>query len=250
MQIKQKNLVDGNIYAYLLIDYKTSEILDGNKMARQFYKKDGHFPELENLFIPNQQGDSLANTIKIVPMFASTVLNNITSAKADGTTFLAHLELCKIDETVLLLVVKENFQLKISKVNEIIELTDNPIFQMKQDEFFTSTYGSPRFYHSIRLTETNFQEHNHASFLSLLRTEQKGSFASRVNKELELHGECDITVELQVESESESGQLYQFNAFQSIYDKKIYGVLIGIKKQSDLLKKIEYDQQYFDVMQK
>ncbi len=241
-------IVDGNIYAYLLIDYPSSEILDGNKIARSFYKKNGHFPNLFNLFLPSNDGESLESTIKTIPLSSTTVIEQITSLKADGTSFSAHLELCKIDNTLLFLVVKEMNRQNDGVVGQVIDLVNNPIFQITPNESFFTEYGSPRFYHCIRLIQHDFEKMHQNSFLDLLVKEKRYAFAHDVNKQIELYGECDITVELNVETDN--GQLFQFNAFLSTHDKKLYGVLVGVKKQKELLKKIEYDQQYFDVIQK
>ncbi len=242
------NIVDGRIYAYLLIDYLTSEILDGNKLARTFYSTPNGYPPLERLFTSTSDGESISSILKTIPISASSILTNVTSIKADGTSFLCNIELCKVDDSILFLVVKENSEVKDLQITEIVEITDNPIFRLEHDNRFTTTYGNTRYYQCTRMKKEIGSDEKDNSFLALLEADQQLAFSQKVEQQLERQGECDINLELHIDSEYVS--LYRFNAFQSIIDKKLYGVLISVKKQSELLKKIEYDQQYFEVMQK
>ncbi|MFI3253630.1 MAG: GGDEF domain-containing protein [Eubacteriales bacterium] len=245
----QKNIVDGNIYAYLLIDYNTREILDGNKLARSFYQTSGRYPQLSSLFSPNLEGESLYSVIENLKVYGASTLNNIKSKKTTGEEFPCHIELCKVDESLLFLVIKENCQEQDLQIKELVELFDNPIFVLEHNENLTATYGNPRCYQCVQISKEEFQQKNQASFLSLLQKEKQLGFLQTVNHQLDLNGECDVDIEVEIGKEDGFFQLFRFNSFKASFDGKLYGVLISAKKQSDLMKKIEYDQQYFDIMQ-
>lgn len=244
----QLNIVDGSIYAYLLVDRTSTKILDANLLARTFYKNHSQYPTLDSIFAPSLEADSLSKVVKNLDTQGSVVLDKVFSIKASDETFPCHIEICKVTETLLFLVIKENSKIKDVQMGELVELTDNPIFVLEHDENLTVTYGNTRCYNSIRMDKDSFACQMNSSFLHLLPPDKREKFLETVNTELERYSECDVDIELTFDGEYY--QLFRFNAYKSVLDNKLYGVLISVKKQSDLMKKIEYDQQYFDIMQK
>ncbi len=116
MNSHKSNIVDGNIYAYLLIDYNTKEILDGNKLSRTFYQISGQYPQIETLFQPTLEGESLNAVVDNLMNHGTSTLNHVRSIKATGEEFPCHVELCRVTENQLLVVIKENCQVQDSQI--------------------------------------------------------------------------------------------------------------------------------------
>ncbi|MFI3254595.1 MAG: sensor domain-containing diguanylate cyclase [Eubacteriales bacterium] len=241
------HIVDSQIYAYLLIDRKTTEILDGNKLARSFYQTAGVYPELESLFQPNLENETLASVLHDLNTAKGSAMNHVKSIKASGEEFPCHIEICNVNDSLLFLIIKENCQMRDSKIKQLVELFDNPIFSLEHNSELTTTYGNARCYQYVRMEKHEFEQEHNASFVSILQEDKRVSFLQTLNQQIDEDGECDIDIEISLEDGF--FQLFRFNAFKSTYDGKLYGVLISARKQSDLMKKIEYDQQFFDIMQ-
>lgn len=236
-------LAEGSIYAYLLIDLQGYDILDGNKLAWTFYKNGAEYPPLDSLF--HIKGTSIYDLIKNLDETTSSSCSTVTSTKMDGEIFSCHIELWKINSAQVFLVVKEQ-ESKENTVNQLIEVTGNPIFVLEQDEFLSLSYGNEHYYQNFHPDKDC--QHKSSHFSSLLPVEKRLAFVQTVQEKLDFCGECELDIELNFGTEYV--QLFRFSAFKSTYDGKLYGVLISVKKQRELIKKIEYDQQYFDIMQK
>lgn len=247
MLTQNLNIVDENIYAYLLIDFYSSEILDGNSLARGFYQTAGYYPDIQSLFRPSLEGDSLSDLVHCIQTEGSSTLNNIISVKANGETFPCHIEICRVTDTLLFLVIKENCLRKDSQMNQIVELFDNPIFVLEHDNPLTTVYGNARCYQCVRMGKEEFTQSAGSSFLSILPKEKAVGFAQGMNQQIDQAGECNIDIEISLDDGF--FQLYRFNAYKSTFDGRLYGVLISARKQSELMRKIQYDQQFFDIMQ-
>lgn len=237
-------LVNGSIYAYLLVNFATKEIQDGNQLARTNFKSQSIYPNLKEIFPSINTYEERPDFIEKIQQNQSIVVNNATAIKTNQASFPCHIEACKVSETLAFLVVKEDCQARDSQIKQLVELTDNPIFVLEHDDTLTVNYGNTRFHQSVHLDETQEK----CSFLSLLSQGSRDGFLENVNEQLDHYGECDIDIELT--SDGEYFQLFRFNAYKSLLDGKLYGVLISVKRQSELMKKIEYDQQYFDIMQR
>ncbi|MFI3254648.1 MAG: GGDEF domain-containing protein [Eubacteriales bacterium] len=234
------HIVDRSIYAYLLVDSHSKEIIDANILARTFYRKESQFPTLDSIFVPLLEGDSLSELIHQLNVEGSAVIEKVYSTKTSDETFPCHIEICRVSEDVLFLVVKEKTEIKDSSLKDLVELTDNPIFVLEHDENLSLVYGNHRFMQSDFVVGT--------SFLNLLEEDKRALFLERLEDELDRCGDCNLDIEMSFDGVF--SQLFHFNAYKSLIDGRLYGVLISVKKQSDLMKKIEYDQQYFDIMQK
>lgn len=247
MYYEPLNIVDGHIYAYLLVDAHTYDILDGNELARTLYIHSSRYPHLTSLFSQTADEHSLSAVIEELAVSQSTTLKNIVSTKSNGDTFPCYIEICKLNSDLLFLIIKEHCLNKDAHINQLVELVDNPVIVLTHDAVLTSTFANRRCMHCFHFNKEDFTNGCNPSFLFLLKEEKRLSFLQTINQQFDLYGECDVDMEIEVDTEYV--QLFRFNAFKSIYDGQLYGVLISAKKQRDLMKKIEYDQQYFDIMQ-
>lgn len=243
MFLDQIQIVKQDIFAYLLVDPKTSEILDGNLLAKSYYMMEDSFPPINRLFSPNADKNKISDIIKQLDCEGATVLDRVFSTTVNEETFPCHIEISKISDNLLFLVIKEKDTMDGRRIEELVNIEDNPIFVLENDENLTVHYGNQRYNHFLKLDN----KENPSSFLTLLSPDRRTVFFDFVKEQLEHHEECNVDIELT--TDGEYFQLFRFSAFQSRLDRKIYGVLITAKKQSDLMKKIEYDQQYFDIMQ-
>lgn len=242
------HIVDGNIFAYLLVDCNTKEILDANSLARVYYKKTGQFPKLESLFTHSYEEICLTEVIQEYSEKTSVILERVFSTKVTEETFPCYLEICKVSSNLMLLVIKEKSVVKDYHIESLVELRDNPVFVLEDNENLDVCYGNERFYYRTKVYQNLAEEGKIHSFLSLLPKEKQAPFRKLLTEKLERLGECNIDIELTLEGEYD--QLFRFSAYKSQIDGKLYGVLISAKKQSELMRKIEYDQQYFDIMQR
>ncbi len=242
------HIVDGSIYAYLLVDANKLEIIDANLLARTFYKDSNQYPPLNSLFISGFDGNDWSDIIELLDTQGSVVLDKVFSNKTSGETFPCHMEICRASQDILFLVIKENSSVKDNAMEELVELVDNPVFVLNHDEKLTVAFGNTRCYNSIRMDKASFDQEKGSAFLNLLAEEKQAPFLQLVDEELSRYGECDVDIEITFHGDY--FQLFRFNAYKSLVDNRLYGVLISVKKQSELMKKIEYDQQYFDIMQK
>lgn len=241
------NIVEKDIYAYLLIRRDNAQIVGWNKLAQEYYQDGEDFPNIEKLFAPTLEQGGLADLVKTLDLDGSTTVDNIFSFKTTEESFPCHIEICSVDPEHLFLVINENTLSMQQELADIVDLTGNPIFVLEKDEHLSITYQNDRFHQYIRLENTIHQEES-LSFLHLLPPEKRNNFRLMLHQQLEETNECDIDIELTFGREY--FQLFHLNVCQSSFDNRLYGVLISVKKQSDLLKKIEYEQQYLDIVQK
>ncbi|MFI3249617.1 MAG: GGDEF domain-containing protein [Eubacteriales bacterium] len=241
------HIVEGSIYAYILMERKTAKIIDWNHLAREFYHTGDTYPEITKLFTPAIDGTTMETTIKQLEFNGAVSLENIFSFKASDESFPCHVEICQVDDEHLLLVIYENSLKDDKEVADILELSGNPIVVMEQDADLTITFQNGRFQQYANI-EREIQKTETTSFLKLLPREKREKFHETLIDHIGRSGEFDMDIELTFGQEY--FQLFHFNAFESRFDGKLYGVLISVKKQSDLLKKIEYEQQYLDIVQK
>lgn len=241
-------IVDEQIYAYLLIDRETANIIDWNHLAKEFYEETPNtFPDINDLFAPTLSGEAMTSLIKTLDFDRSVSVDNIFSFKTTDESFPCHIEICKVDDTHLFLVINESATSTDTEFADIVELTDNPIFVMEHDENLTITYRNERCRQYFDL-EVQVYHCNSDSFLNILPQEKKESFLKSLEEQIYETGEFDLDIELTFGREY--FQLFHLNVVKSRFDNRLYGVLISVKKQSDLLKKIEFEQQYLDIVQK
>ncbi len=241
------NIVEKDIYAYLLVNRKDAKILGWNKLAQQYYQDGPDFPPIEKLFAPTLEEGALDELVKNLDVQGSTTIDNVFSFKTTEDSFPCHIEICRVADDLLFLVINENTMTTSQELGDIVELIGNPIFVLEKDENFTITYQNDRCQQYMRLENTIHHDESH-SFLHLLPPEKRNSFRLQMHEQLGETGECDMDIELTFGREY--FQLFHLNVCQSTFDNRLYGVLISVKKQSDLLKKIEYEQQYLDIVQK
>ncbi len=240
-------IMEGNIFAYLLVSHEDFKIVDANSLARAYYRNTCNYPPLENIFAPPASEETLEITAKTLTEHGSAVMEKVFSTKVSEETFPCYLEICKVSENLLFFVIKEKSTGKDSQIEELVELTDNPIFVLEHNDKLSVCYGNERYHNRTRAHE-EMQGGDEDSFLTLLPESNRQPFIDILNEELGRYGECNIDVEITFDGEYY--QLFRFSAYKSLMDNRLYGVLISAKRQSELMKKIEYDQQYFDIMQK
>ncbi|MFI3115410.1 MAG: sensor domain-containing diguanylate cyclase [Clostridia bacterium] len=237
------NLID-DIYACLLIDKKTFEVLDGNKLAKNYYFNDKETAKLEELFL---NCDDLKSFFEKKGEEFSKYLSDFTSVKYGLEQFLCDIEICYCSESLVFLVIKEKSSEHNFFVEELVELDNNPVFVVDPENKYELNYFNDHFLEAVQMMEFNFSSTSNISFLSLLQENRVKAFTHDIDNQLEKNNECDTDIEITLDGHY--FQMFRFNALKSHIDGKLYGVLISIKKQSELMKKIEYDQQYFNIMQ-
>lgn len=241
------NIIDSHIYAYLLVHRESERIIDWNQLAQNFYKSSDTFPSIHDLFTPKMNDVEFTTLLANLGAQGSVSIDNIFSFKTTEESFPCHMEICVIDEEHVFLVINETTPNTDAEVSEIVDLVGNPIFVLEDDENLTIHYQNERCRQYSTL-EHKIHPKESSSFLNLLPSEKRSNFVDLLHQYLEQSGECDMDVELTFGKEY--FQLFHVNIFHSKYNNKLYGVLIRVKKQSDLLKKIEYEQQYLDIVQK
>lgn len=244
--MEKHHILDDDIYLYLIVNRKTHTILDSNHLAKNYYYSEEKAPDLFDLF-PDHE--ILSNPLSNLDEEESVRLFGVPSKKVTGETFICDVEICYTDrvDDIIFFVIKDRKKDKDSDLNDLVELIDNPVFVLNWNEHFTVRYGNYKFYQCIRQTKRSFHEKFHSSYVALLDNSRKIAFAKAVFQQLQESRECHVDIE--VTYDEEYYHLYHFNAFHSSFDGKLYGVLISVRNQSDLMKKIEYDQQYIDIMQ-
>lgn len=239
------NQSENAVFAYLLVDVNTSEVLNGNKLAWILLKGENGYPPLDELFF-GEDIDILASIRNTVFQNTST-LESVTAKKSDGTEIMCHMELCRINENLIFLSVKEHANIMDSDLEEIVELSGNPFFVLEHSPELKMIYGD-YICEKIMPPDSDSCSVDVVNFADLLPDDLRLVFLQTLNDQFDQRGECEIDIELHFGTEY--ARLFRFSAFKSTFDGNIYGQLITVKKQSDLIKKIEYDQQYFDIMQK
>lgn len=241
------NIMDDDIYAYLLVERKTGEILDLNNLAQEYYMDSGEMPNLEEIFSPTADEKSVCQIVAQLDENGSISLENLFSHKKSEETFPCHVEICSVNPEHLFFVISDNSNKSELDLNEFVERTGNPVLVLEQDENLTIYYQNDRCKQYTKLNSA-VKDAESTSFLSLLPPEKRDNFHLILSQHIQDFGECDVDVELTFGREY--FQLFHFNVTKSNFNKKLYGVLIAVKKQSDLLKLIEFEQQYLDVLQK
>ncbi len=242
MFVENYNVIDRNIYAYLIVDWNTLQILDGNKLANDYFLTTDGYPSVQTLFSPNADENKTQSIVNKIKEFGYFEIKNLTSIKKSGETFDCHVQISKVSDNIVFLVIKEYSNTTDLEIEQVVELFDNPIFVVKQDNLLTLSYASDECYQYLNINQ------NKVSFLSMVQEEKRLIVLQTLNEQIDLYGHCNVDIEVLVDESI--FRLFSLNAFKSTYDGMLYGVLISAKKQSDLMKKIEYYQQYFDIMQK
>lgn len=249
MYSKSLQLLDTEIYAFLIIHSKTGEVLDGNPLAKKLFHVNERFPKAEELFSHTLEEEALNQLKENVKTQDSVCFYDILATPENANTFYCNVEVCYADrgKHILFLVLREKSTEKELQMKDMIELTDNPIFILENDHCLTVAYGNSRYYHCIHKKKEEIEGKSY-SFLDLLPMAHREVFLNTVEQQLVAHGVCDVDFEITFDSEFY--QLFRLNAYRSTLDDRIYGVLMSVRRQSELMKKIEYDQQYFDIMQR
>lgn len=232
-------LVDKDIYTYLVVRKTDFTILAGNKLARDYFSTSGSFQDLQSIFLDDYDETVAQELEKTGYVF----LPDLTCVKSTGETFQCDLELYSPNpqDPLLFLVMKDQSSSKDVRLREIVELSHNPAFVLDLNQDYEIRFLSSH------LTPLQYKEKTVYAFLDLLPEENVEFFKKSLESQINQWDECNLDVEFGVSRDF--SQLYRFNAFLSPVDEKLYGVLVAIKKQSELMRKIEYDQQYFEIMQ-
>ncbi len=257
MHYEKIHLGDEDIYAYLLVKKENFTILDGNKLAQRYFcvsedccDTEGNIfatecPHLQEIFT-----DEHLSSFRALTYPQSVSLSNIPLHTHLRTEILCDVEVSLVDteESILFLVIKESNLQKSSELKDLIDFDQNSIIVLENLPDLPVQYGNTRFFHCINMSEEEFTAEKQRSFLSFLPQEKQESFRLGISHRLGHQEFCDVDVELTFDGQFY--HLFRLNVYHSSYDGKLYGVLISVKRQSELMKKIEYDQQYFDIMQR
>lgn len=245
--LEKSLLMDDDIYAYLIGDSKTMQILEVNKLAQSYFYVEQNFPQLNDVFMHTE---ILVDAIEMLTEKNSVTLEDVHFLTNIGKEILCDVEICLVDPEThrLFLTVKEKELERNTSLNDLVELDANPILVMRLDENYTVDYGNEQFFQCIQIGEEEFATERQSSFLAFMDWNKREGFKKAVSQRLQQGLECDIDVELTFDGQYY--HLFRLNAHRSAVDGRLYGVLISIKTQSELMKKIEYDQQYFDIMQR
>ncbi len=241
----EKRAVEG-IYIFLLVDKEKGRVLDGNRLAKNYYCWAEEPPALEDIFM---KVDSIENPLENLEEEESMRLYGITSVKATGEKFLCDIELCYTDKEkkLVFLVIKDRMVDSNQSLLEVVELVDNPVVVLNLDQKLTVQFGSYKFYQSIRQTKKGFQETYDGSYGNFLEGMRGVAFSKTVQQQLSRGAECHVDIEISYDGYYY--HLFYLNAFQSQVDGRLYGVLIRLRNPSVLVKRIAYDQQFIDVIQ-
>ncbi|MFI3253550.1 MAG: sensor domain-containing diguanylate cyclase [Eubacteriales bacterium] len=234
MYSNKLQLVNDDIFAYLIIRHGEHETVTGNNLAQRYYADENKFPLLTDMF-PNLQLDMNQK---------EQFLLDEKSVKASGEVFSCDLEIYRPEPTLLFFVIKEKIQESDLYLTELVELSDNPVFVLNLEDNYRVAFGNERFFQFIRMNQEEFEQKHQSSFPTLL--EENSHFNQTIERILKDSNECEFDLEFSFDKEFYF--LFRFDAFRA-QDNRLYGVLVSIKRQSELMKKIEYDQQYFDIMQ-
>lgn len=243
---EQMHLYDGDIFIYLLVNQRSFEILDYNDLAKEYYFDGETLPDLKELF---EEQEAFISAVENFGLEKSYSLRNLTSYRENGEVFLCDIDICFVDveEELAFLVIKDKAKDNDPELTSLLDLSENPIVVLENNDDFTISFANYRFYQFIRKTPKRFLEELGASCVKMLAAPRRESFRQVIIKQLEQSNECNADIELNFEDDL--FQLFHLNAFKSRVNGKLYGVLISVKKQSELMKKIEFDQQFFDIMQ-
>lgn len=246
MQHEQIHLYEDDIYAYLVVNQNTFEILDYNHLAKEFYFSESCDKTMEDLFV---EQDVVKAALENFGEERYLHFFGLTSVKDGQENFICDIEMCfpSPEEPLVFVVIKDKKLETDQEVTSLLDLHENPVVILENDENFTLSYANFRFYQIIRKTPQAFRSESSSSCIQMLSETRRAPFLEVVAKQLELDQECNVDMELHFDEDL--CQLFLLNAFQCKLDGKLYGVLIRVKKQSDLMKKIELDQQFFDIMQ-
>lgn len=243
---EHSNLVDSEIYLYLLINKETFEVMDGNRSAKNYYFSGSDTPHLFDLF---EKAETLRNPLMSLELGDSIRLYGLKSRKITGEIFVSDLEICytSAEEKIIFMVVKDRAKDQDRHLSDLVELVDNPVFVFQVEPDFPVRYGNYKFYQSIRCTKDSFKTKYNNAYSNLLDTTRRVALTTEVSHQLDLSQECNVDIE--VTYDGEYFHLFRLNGFQSELDGCLYGVLISIRNQSGLMKKIEYDHQYIEIIQ-
>lgn len=242
MHFESRNLEA--VYIFLLIHKESNRILEGNRLAKNYYFSDDEPPQLADIF---ENIETIRNPLNNMEEEESIRLYGVPSIKGTGERFTCDIELCYTDkaENLVLLVIKDRVMDQNHELMEVVELMDNPVLVLGAEDQFKIHYGNYKFYQSMRQTKEGFQEKYQNSFSKFLGKEV--AFSQRIKQQLGEKSECYVDIELSYGRDYY--HLFYYTAFLSKFDGRLYGVLVRIRNQSDLMKKIEYDQQYIDIIQ-
>lgn len=241
----EKTLAE-DIYMFLLVHKESNRILDGNRLAKNYYYLEEEPPQLMDIFTDvDMIRDPMSNLLEEEGMR----LFGILSQKKNGEKFVCDIEMCYTDKSqhLVVLIIKDRGGEDSKAVGEVVELVDNPVVVLDLDKLLTVHYASYKFYHSIRSNKKAFHEEHGGSYLSLFDEVRQVAFGNAVREQLASGTECHAEIEM-----SYDGQyyhLFHLEGFRSKVDGRLYAVLISIRNQSELLKKIEFDQQYIEIIQ-
>lgn len=235
-----------DIYIFLLVHKESNRILDGNRLAKNYYYLEDEAPQLMDIFT---NIETVRNPLNNLGEEESIRLYGVSSVKTTGEKFVCDIELCYTDKSqhLVFLVIKDRAMDENNSLVDVVELVDNPVLVMDMDEQFTIHYGNYKFYQSIRHTKQRFQESYQGSYGNFFDDMRRVAFGNSVREQLEQGAECHVDIE--VSYDGVYYHLFYLNAFRSGVDGRLYAVLVSIRNQSDLMKKIEYDQQYIDILQ-
>lgn len=249
MGIYEQNLLfQEDIYGYFIVKQESLEIVDFNHCVRAKYYDEERFLleqswKVSDLF---QEKEVIATAFENYGEEKRLQFYNLHAITAKGSCHLCDIELYFMDGLVFLLL-KDKALLGRLELSSLLEMKDNPVLIVENDEDFTIFYANYRFYQVIRKTPQVLAREHGSSCLALLPPQRQGPFRDTVERQLRQHGECCGDMELLFEEHS--SHLFLFHGFHSLLNGKIYGTLIPVKKQSEQMKKVEFDQQFFDIMQ-
>lgn len=241
----RKRTVD-DIHIFLLVHKESQRILDGNRLAKNYFGWEEEPPQLMDIF---PKLEIIRNPIQNLDEEESIRLYGVSSVKATGENFLCDIEISYTDKSqhLVFISIKDRAIEEDRGLLEVVDLVDNPVVVFDLDEGFTVHFGSYKFYQSLRQTKKTFQESYNSQYGNFLDDLHRVAFSKSIHSQLARGSECHVDLELS--HDGHYYHLFYFNGFQSQVDGRLYGVLISLRNPSDLVKKIQYDQQFLDVIQ-
>lgn len=244
MRIENRAVED--IYIFLLVHKESHRILDGNRLAKNYYGWEEEAPQLMDIF---SNLESINNPLQNLEEEESIRLYGVTSIKANGDKFICDIEMSYTDKNqhLVFFTIKDRVVDSNQSLLEVVELVDNPVVVFDLDARLRVHFGSYKFYQSIRQTKLGFQQAFDGSYGNFLDEMRRVAFTNSVSQQLSRGAECHVDIEISYDGYYY--HLFYLNAFQSIVDGRLYGVLISLRNPSALVKRIAYDQQFIDVIQ-
>lgn len=252
MNENRLRIVENKPEAYLIFDRKTGEILEGNKIARQFYCYDGKFMPLGDLFFHSSSKDIVEENLLKFSQDKILLVENVVSNKSTGEEFFCDIEMEFYDneETIVSITIIPMVDEAIHQMQDLVGTAQKPFFILDFNKKLTVRSANSMFYQFFAVDKETFEEKHENSFVNLARKENRDSFVLTVYDTLKTENECDIDVELEVKPNEYT--LFRFNIHRLNISKDkdlLYGLVLSLERRLQLMEENHVMQRRFDVVQ-